>query len=603
MTDQSDRRAPITARVIEIDAADEIARPRPIGPQVIATERTEPVTPTERSVVVAAPPPVRRRDGVITFGLASVAVFFVGWLAVDAAAWISAAFERSAPLGVMAAVAISAGVAGAGAVIARELGSLFRLKNVETIHRRFADQHVAPADARRAIADVLAVVPRERETAAAIESFQRQVQLHHSTAQQIEILSRTVMKPLDHRAEAHVRTAVLRAFGITAISPTALTDAVFFLACGVRMVRGIAASYGHRPTAATTIHLLRRLVLEAGKLGAVDIASASLVQHLGGAVTERLATSAADALYASYRMARLGIIVMDLCSTDSVPGKRCSERDVAGRQRGPAPLGSPTRLSGRRPYGGPSSRLADLTGDAWSLTVAAGTRRVPHGRLIGKTFCNLSSGIELIGWDVTKGITMNMAYTHTGSAAEPAKAAARETSSDEMLIERIAQGDQLAMRTLFGRHRVALYRWLLRLVRDEALAEDLLSDVFLDVWRQAAAFEARSSVSTWLLAIARYKALSARRRRTDAELDDKVAATVADPADNPEVVLEKKDRAVQLRQSLASLSPEHGEVIDLVYYHDKSVKEVAEIVGVAEATVKTRMFYARRKLAEMVGAA
>jgi len=223
--------------------------------------------------------------------------------------------------------------------------------------------------------------------------------------------------------------------------------------------------------------------------------------------------------------------------------------------------------------------------------------------LIGKTFCNLSSAIELIGWDVTKGITMNTAYTHTGPAAAPAKAAACETSSDEMLIGRIANGDQLAMRTLFGRHRVALYRWLLRLVRDEALAEDLLSEVFLDVWRQAAAFEARSSVSTWLLAIARYKALSARRRRTDAELDDQVAATVADPADNPEVVLQKKDRAAQLRQSLASLSPEHGEVIDLVYYHDKSVKEVAEIVGVAEATVKTRMFYARRKLAELVAAA
>jgi len=198
---------------------------------------------------------------------------------------------------------------------------------------------------------------------------------------------------------------------------------------------------------------------------------------------------------------------------------------------------------------------------------------------------------------------MNMAFTRKGAAAAPGKAAACETSSDEMLIERIAEGDQLAMRTLFGRHRVALYRWLLRLVRDEALAEDLLSDVFLDVWRQAATFEARSSASTWLLAIARYKALSARRRRTDAELDDKIATTVADPADNPEVMLQKKDRAARLRQSLASLSPEHGEVIDLVYYHDKSVKEVAEIVGVAEATVKTRMFYARRKLAEMVAAA
>ena len=88
-----------------------------------------------------------------------------------------------------------------------------------------------------------------------------------------------------------------------------------------------------------------------------------------------------------------------------------------------------------------------------------------------------------------------------------------EISSDEMLIKRIAEGDQLVMRTLFGRHRVPLYRWLLRLVGDEALAEDLLSDVFLDVWRQAAAFEARSSVSTWLLAIARYKALSGRPRQ------------------------------------------------------------------------------------------
>jgi RNA polymerase sigma-70 factor (ECF subfamily) len=66
-------------------------------------------------------------------------------------------------------------------------------------------------------------------------------------------------------------------------------------------------------------------------------------------------------------------------------------------------------------------------------------------------------------------------------AALLAQAAAPETSSDEMLIRRIAEGDQLAMRTLFGRHRVPLYRWLLRLVGDNASAEDLLSDVFLDV--------------------------------------------------------------------------------------------------------------------------
>src|SRR6266404_2113459 len=113
------------------------------------------------------------------------------------------------------------------------------------------------------------------------------------------------------------------------------------------------------------------------------------------------------------------------------------------------------------------------------------------------------------------------AITRTGCAS-PAQAVARDTSSDETLIRRIAGGDQLAMRTLFARHRVPIYRWLLRIVHDETLAEDVLSDVFLDVWRQAAAFEGRSSVSTWLLAIARHKALSARRGRSDAELDARI---------------------------------------------------------------------------------
>src|SRR2546430_11850179 len=177
---------------------------------------------------------------------------------------------------------------------------------------------------------------------------------------------------------------------------------------------------------------------------------------------------------------------------------------------------------------------------------------------------------------------MNMVSARMGwAAARPEHAAAREISSDEVLIRRIAGGDQLAMQTLFARHRVALYRWLLRLVGDEALAEDLLSDVFLDVWRQAASFQARSSVSTWLLAIARYKALSARRRRTDLELDEKIAVEVADPADDPEVALQKKTRAELLRHSLAQLWPEHGDVIDLVYFHGKSVKECAEIVVIA----------------------
>jgi RNA polymerase sigma-70 factor (ECF subfamily) len=76
---------------------------------------------------------------------------------------------------------------------------------------------------------------------------------------------------------------------------------------------------------------------------------------------------------------------------------------------------------------------------------------------------------------------------------------------------------------------------------------------------------------------------------------------VPDTADDPEVALQKKSRTEALRQSLTRLSPDHREVIDLAYYHRKSVKEIAEIVGINEATVKTRMFYARKKLAELVG--
>lgn len=178
-----------------------------------------------------------------------------------------------------------------------------------------------------------------------------------------------------------------------------------------------------------------------------------------------------------------------------------------------------------------------------------------------------------------------------------------QTTSDEVLIGRIAQGDRLAMQVLFARHHVRVYRFVLRLVGDPATAEDLISEVFLDVWRQADRFEGRSAVSTWILGIARFKALSVLRKQPDKTLDEEMAATIADPSDDPEVVVQKKDKSEILRRCLSALSPEHREIIDLVYYHEKSVEEVAEIVGIPENTVKTRMFYARKKLAELLAAA
>jgi RNA polymerase sigma-70 factor (ECF subfamily) len=173
-------------------------------------------------------------------------------------------------------------------------------------------------------------------------------------------------------------------------------------------------------------------------------------------------------------------------------------------------------------------------------------------------------------------------------------------SKDKELIRRIARRDQTAMSALYARHNVRLYRYLVRLVRNEAIAEELMNEVFLETWRKANTFEGRSAVSTWLMSIAHNKAVSLIRKRSEDQLDDAVAVQIADTHDNPEVVSQKRSKAEAMRHCMGKLSPDHREIIDLVYYHDKSVSEAAEILEIPENTVKTRMFYARKKLAEFM---
>ena len=188
----------------------------------------------------------------------------------------------------------------------------------------------------------------------------------------------------------------------------------------------------------------------------------------------------------------------------------------------------------------------------------------------------------------------------------PAPSAGRETVtpalSDETLITQVAEGNKLAMRALFARNQVKVYRFILRIVRDSALAEDVVSEVFIDAWQHAGRFEGRSPVSTWLLGIARHKALTACNRRPTESLDCDTAMNVVDPANDPEAELGHKDTGTVIRRCLSALSREHAEIIDLVYYQEKSIKEIVEILGIPDNTVKTRMFYARKRLAALVAA-
>jgi len=196
-----------------------------------------------------------------------------------------------------------------------------------------------------------------------------------------------------------------------------------------------------------------------------------------------------------------------------------------------------------------------------------------------------------------------MQYSQTVSATSAIlnRDVVHETT-DESLVTSIAQGDKRALQALYGRHSVRVYRFALRFLNDESLAEDMVSEVFLDVWRQAERFEARSKVSTWLLAMARNKALSVLRRRSTEELDEEVAEFIEDPSDDPEVSMQKKQQASLLQECLTQLSAAHREIIDLVYYHGKTIEEVVEIIGVPVNTVKTRMFYARKRIGELMGA-
>lgn len=196
-----------------------------------------------------------------------------------------------------------------------------------------------------------------------------------------------------------------------------------------------------------------------------------------------------------------------------------------------------------------------------------------------------------------------MTFRLTGSE-QIAQAADREPATpaelDTALLREVAQGNQLAMRSLFLRHRIRVYRFIRRTVSDHTLAEDLVSEVFFAAWQQAGRFKGRSLVSTWLLSIARHKALTAVKRPRFEQLDGEAAAAIPDPALDPESEIRERDKGAILRRCLSALSPDHGEMIDLVYYQQKSINEVAEILEIPTNTVKTRMFYARRRLAALL---
>ena len=173
--------------------------------------------------------------------------------------------------------------------------------------------------------------------------------------------------------------------------------------------------------------------------------------------------------------------------------------------------------------------------------------------------------------------------------------------NERLLLRRVAAGDVEAFKTLHQTYQRRLFAYAMKMLGDTGAAEELSSDVMFEVWKQARQFRGKSKLSTWIFGIAHYKALNALRRRgqsTAVTLDQ--AKTTSDKRLDPEQLAERSDMRERLETALGNLSLDHREVIELTFYHEFSYEEIAQIMNCPVNTVKSRMFYAKQKMREVL---
>lgn len=172
------------------------------------------------------------------------------------------------------------------------------------------------------------------------------------------------------------------------------------------------------------------------------------------------------------------------------------------------------------------------------------------------------------------------------------------TEPESLWIQQIAGGDRDAFEKLYKAYAARLFRYLFSVVGDANAAEELANDVMVAAWKGAAQFKGQSKPSTWLFGIAHHKALNELRRRQPHVVDIEQASEIPSPGEGPDTVVRRQSLEQSVRGALQSLSPEHREVMELTFYQGLSYQEIAEIMQCPVNTVKTRMFYAKKKLQE-----
>ena len=167
---------------------------------------------------------------------------------------------------------------------------------------------------------------------------------------------------------------------------------------------------------------------------------------------------------------------------------------------------------------------------------------------------------------------------------------------DRELVDRLAARDERALREIYATYGRRLLAYAARVTGTVERAEEVVQDSILAAWAKPRSYRGDGSVLSWLLGIVRRRALSAVRRRQPAIADLDVAREIGSPEATPQAECEARERALVLRQALARLSPDHREVLDLVFYQGLDLAEVAAVCRCPVGTVKSRLHYAKTRL-------
>jgi RNA polymerase sigma-70 factor (ECF subfamily) len=184
----------------------------------------------------------------------------------------------------------------------------------------------------------------------------------------------------------------------------------------------------------------------------------------------------------------------------------------------------------------------------------------------------------------------------TASGAGDAPAA----EADEALLLRVAGGDPAALASLYARYRTRLFAFLERYARDRMVAEEILQDTLLAVWRSADRFAGRSSVRTWLFGIARRQAHNRLRGSTPRQEPLDRLAGRPDPSPGPAEWALAAARREAIAAALDALAIQHREVLALAFAARITHREIADVLGVPVGTVKSRLHHARAALARQL---